>query len=335
MNDAVFSQNIEQWYVNNKRDLPWRRKPTPYRVWLAEIVFQQTQIKQGMGHYNRLLAAYPSVKHLAEASEDDVLKHWEGLGYYTRARNLHKAAKIICKANAFPKSSQEWQSLPGVGPYTAAAIASVCASEPVACVDGNVMRVLARTHAIPNDVRTSSTQKQMRDIANNIIQNAEHPGNFNQGMMELGALICTPTKPLCDQCPVQHQCTRYTNQLDPALFPFKSKPKARQIRHLHFAFASKDTHILLKRNPSKGVWAGLYLLPFTEGKNNPIKPNGVLLKKSKHLLSHQEIHYYIWDIKTWNTFPYSDTEYVLLPLNKSLPAMPTPLKKFIDGLANL
>ncbi len=335
MNDSIFTQNIENWYVNNKRDLPWRHNPKPYLVWLAEIVFQQTQIKQGMGHYKRLVEAFPTVEKLADASEDDVLKLWEGLGYYARARNLHKAAKLIQSNDAFPKTGKEWESLPGIGPYTAAAIASVCANEPIACVDGNVMRVLSRTHAISDDIRAGTTQALMRKIANEKIQFAEHPGNFNQGMMELGAIICTPKKPNCNACPVQHQCALYNNQLDPSLYPFKSKAKPRIKRHLHFAFASNEPFVLLRRNPEKGIWAGLYLLPFNEGKESAFKKTGSLVKKGKHLLSHQEIHYYIWDIKTWKLLPDDHTDYKHAPLDKPLPALPVPLKKFVDAFVNL
>lgn len=330
-----FCQNIENWYVTNKRNLPWRSNPTSYRVWLAEIVFQQTQINQGMGHYKRLIDEFPDVKALANAREDDVLKLWEGLGYYARARNLHKAAKKICAQGHFPQTAQEWEDIPGVGPYTAAAIASVCSDEKIASVDGNVMRVLARTHAIPDDIRSSSTQKEMRIIANKIIDKAESPGNFNQGMMELGALICSAKTPQCNKCPVQNQCLLVKNQLDPGMLPFKSKAKARRVRHLHFAIASEDDFILLERRPNTGIWAGLYQFPCCEGKTPSFEKIGTLVKKNKHLLSHQEIHYYIWDIKEWTALPMNKDDYQTYNTLKPLPALPRPLKKFADEFGYL
>lgn len=331
MNARVFSQNIENWYLANKRNLPWRQDPQPYHVWLAEIVFQQTQIAQGLSYYERLLNAFPTLKALAEADQDEVLKLWEGLGYYSRARNLHRAAIALNENNHFPESAAEWLKLPGVGPYTAAAITSVCFGERVACVDGNVMRVIARTHFIVDDIRKTSTIKMIQGLVDELIKHADHPGNFNQGLMEIGATVCKPTAPQCDRCPLQNQCLFYKSDALPSAVPFKSKPPKRRERHLHFYFSSYASDVYLSKRKEDDIWGGLYVLPFVESKtrNHPTN-NFDLIKKSTHLLTHQKIHYYIWDMKSWRDSPVMLESFSRFNKGDELPALPRPLKQFLE-----
>lgn len=333
MNARVFSQNIENWYLTNKRDLPWRQNPQPYRVWLAEIVFQQTQIAQGLAYYQRLLNAFPTLQSLANAEQDEVLKLWEGLGYYSRARNLHRAAQILNEAGHFPISAAEWLKLPGVGPYTAAAIASVCYGECIACVDGNVMRVIARTHFISDDIRKSSVVKQIQSLVNELVTHADDPGNFNQGLMELGATICKPKSPQCNRCPLQNQCTFYHSDALPGSVPFKSKPQKRKERHLHFFYASQSKDVFLHKRKEDDIWGGLYVLPLMESTDKEWPDNNrgyKLIKKNTHLLTHQKIHYYIWDVVSWSDSPVALDNFSRFIKEDQLPALPRPLKQFLE-----
>ena len=333
MNYLKFSQLIEDWYCTSKRDLPWRHSPEPYKVWLAEIVFQQTRIAQGMGHFLRLIHRFPDVAKLATANEDEVLKLWEGLGYYSRARNLHKAAKMIHRSGDFPTDYASWLAVPGVGPYTAAAISSVCFGEKVAVVDGNVMRVLSRVTLLSDDLRLSRTQDKLMRIADSLVQKTAHPGDLNQGLMELGALICKPQNPDCHVCPVRDLCALYEVGEDPANYPFKSKAPAKKNRHFHFAFASYSNTVLLKRRNAKDIWQGLYQLPLIETESPPFGADAKLIESAHHILTHQKINYYIWDVKKWSELEMDGLEgYAHFDKNSALPALPVPLKKFMDNL---
>jgi A/G-specific adenine glycosylase len=332
MNYPEFSQLIENWYHANRRDLPWRISPEPYNVWLAEIVFQQTRIAQGMGHYMRLLKRFPNVGELAVAKQDEVLKFWEGLGYYTRARNLHKAAQMIHARGSFPGDYATWLSVPGVGPYTAAAIASVCFDEKVSVVDGNVMRVLSRVILSGADLRLPETQANLKSVADTLIQHAIHPGDLNQGVMEVGALICKPRNPDCYACPVSHMCALYIKGADPAKYPYKSKAPEKRVRHLHFAFASGSNTVLLRQRNAKDIWRGLYQLPMIEGSKPPFGQNAKLIENAQHILTHQKINYYIWDVKEWSELEIGVREnYIHFNKCSVLPALPGPLKKFMDN----
>ncbi|TVQ77050.1 MAG: A/G-specific adenine glycosylase [Flavobacteriales bacterium] len=318
---------LENWYAENKRPLPWRSNPEPYRVWLAEIVFQQTRIQQGMGHYLRILERFPNVEALAQAHEDEVLKLWEGLGYYSRGRNLLKAAKIISTLGEFPTSATEWQKLPGVGPYTSAAISSVVNNEKIALVDGNVSRVLARVFLIDDDIRSSKTQKELQHLAQKIIDQTDQPGNINQALMELGALICSPKKPKCPVCPINNHCELLLHKEDPNKFPYKSPPPPKTQRDFHWLWASESNYLLLKKRNESDIWQGLFELPSLQ---NPKKkyPAAKIIHKGTHILSHQRIQYYIWDIKKWESIPQ---EFKAFALNEELPALPRPLQKFFEN----
>src|SRR5215212_5496516 len=205
-----FTADLLNWYDAHAADLPFRRTHDPYRIWLSEIMLQQTQVTTVIPYFERFLARFPTVESLAAAPLDDVLKLWEGLGYYSRARNLHRAAQHIVTDHGahFPTTAIELQALPGIGRYTAGAIASIAYNEPVAVLDGNVMRVLTRLYDIADDIAAPATQKRLWTLAESLVP-PDHPGNFNQAMMELGRTICKPRQPLCAACPVSAHCLAF------------------------------------------------------------------------------------------------------------------------------
>ena len=218
-----FSNHIRDWYNSNKRDLPWRNTTDPYSIWLSEIILQQTRVTQGLSYYLKFIDRYPTVHNLADADENDVLKTWQGLGYYSRARNLHFSAKYISKTlnGTFPSSSDELKKLKGVGEYTAAAIASFCYKEPVAVLDGNVFRVLSRYFGISTPIDSTNGKKEFKELAAECLNN-QFPDEHNQAIMEFGALQCTPKSPSCSGCPLSVNCVAYNDDLVSQL-PLKSK----------------------------------------------------------------------------------------------------------------
>jgi len=250
------------WYRAHQRALPWRASADPYKVWLSEIMLQQTRVDQALPYYLRFTQAFPTVQALARADLQQVLLCWEGLGYYSRCRNLHKAAGIIALRPPphFPDRYEEWITLPGVGPYTAAAISSICYHQPKAVVDGNVIRVVSRYLGISSDVRQASTQKQIQGHVDAWIDPAQ-PGAFNQAMMELGATVCTPHKPGCDRCPLSEQCVAYHTLRVEAL-PYKSS-KAPIPEHAIVVGIIRDSrgHILISKRPANKMLGGLWEFP--------------------------------------------------------------------------
>jgi len=254
-------RSLLAWFRREQRDLPWRRTRDPYSVWLCEILLQQTRVDQGTPYYERFLAAFPTVESLAQASEDEVLKLWEGLGYYTRARNLLKAARIVVqeRGGAFPQCAAEWRELPGVGRYTAGAIASIAFGERVAVLDGNVKRVLSRLFDIEDCVDDARTQDQLWSIAEALVPPGA-PGDFNQGMMELGARICLPRNPRCPTCPLGNVCVAHeagTQDQRPVRRPKKEAPH----HEVAIAVLCKNGWYLLGKRPAKGLLGGLWEFP--------------------------------------------------------------------------
>ena len=230
----AFSQPILLWYAEYGRDLPWRRTRDPYAVWLSEIILQQTRVAQGTAYWQRFLERFPTVESLADASEDEVLRLWEGLGYYSRARNLHAAAGQIVALGHFPDTLEEIRALKGVGNYTAAAIGSICFGIPAAVLDGNVYRVLARYYGIATPVGTTQAQKEFQALAGQLLP-VDEPAAFNQGMMDFGATQCTPANPDCMNCPLQGSCNAFrTGRV--ALLPVKKAPAAVKERHLNYVY---------------------------------------------------------------------------------------------------
>jgi len=260
-----FSNTLIKWYLQNKRDLPWRNTQDPYCVWLSEIILQQTRVAQGLPYYQAFVAAFPSVHHLAQAAEQDVLKLWQGLGYYSRARNLHQAAQYISTElnGEFPKNYQDLLQIKGVGTYTAAAIASFCYNEAVPVVDGNVFRVLSRYLGVPTDIVLASTKKEFSALAAELMPQHE-PAIFNQALMEFGALQCVPKSPNCVACVFQNSCSALA-QNKVASLPYKSKKNKVTERHLNYLVFHDDVqHSIIQKRMGKGIWQNLYEFPCIE-----------------------------------------------------------------------
>jgi len=249
------------WYRANARDLPWRRTHDPYRIWLSEVLLQQTRVETVLPYYARFTAAFPTVRELAAAREDRVLKLWEGLGYYTRARNLLRAAKAIVDGygGRFPRTAREWQRLPGVGRYTANAIASIAFGERAPVLDGNVKRVLARLFNIGRNIDEARTQKLLWAVAERLVP-PRVPGEFNQAMMELGARVCTPRAPRCEQCPLRHSCEARALGCQSHL-PRRRAKKPLPHRHIVAAAIEKNGRFLLGKRPPSGLLGGLWEFP--------------------------------------------------------------------------
>jgi len=249
------------WFEADARDLPWRKTSDPYKVWLSEVILQQTRVDQGLPYYERFVEAFPTVEALASASEDAVLKRWEGLGYYTRARNLHKAAKTVVDVygGVLPRAPEALQLLPGVGKYTAGAIASIAFGARAPVVDGNVKRVLARLFNIEESIDDSETEKALWGIADALVP-ADRPGDFNQAMMELGARICVPKSPDCAACPVAAQCQARRAGVQRER-PVRNAKKAVPHKEIVIAAIENDGKFLLGKRPPTGLLGGLWEFP--------------------------------------------------------------------------
>ena len=293
-----FSKKILDWYAFNKRSLPWRDIQDPYRIWISEIILQQTRIVQGYDYYLRFLKRFPDVQTLAKASEDEVLQQWEGLGYYSRARNLHAAAQTIASLGSFPKSYEAIRQLKGVGDYTAAAISSFAYGLPTAVVDGNVYRVLARYFGIETPIDTAAGKQQFRELAQ-LLLDVNQPGEYNQALMDFGALQCTPKKPHCNDCPLLDTClAKAKKQVD--LFPFKSKRMQVKTRYFVYLYVRCQGKIFLHHRDKGDIWQGLYEPPLFEF-DHPVEFDEVvktanlsrgaqyrlLAKGLKHVLTHR------------------------------------------------
>jgi len=253
-----FAAALLNWYPRHRRDLPWRHTRDPYVIWLSEVILQQTRVKQGLPYYLDFVTTYPTVQDLAAAPQDEVLRHWQGLGYYSRARNMHHTAQQVVQeyGGQFPGSYLELLKLRGVGQYTAAAIASFAYDEQVAVLDGNVFRVLARVFGLTQDIAAPASRKVFQQLADTLIP-AEQPAEFNQAIMEFGAIQCTPAKPDCLFCPLQQQCFAFQHGMVQEL-PVKSKAKVARTRYFHYlVLRHTDTVYLRKRGP-KDIWEGLY-----------------------------------------------------------------------------
>jgi len=263
-------EKIGAWYQENGRALPWRATDNPYFIWLSEIMLQQTRVAQGLPYWERFIATFPTVQHLAAAPLDDVIKLWEGLGYYSRARNLHKAAQMVCDdfKGRFPDNYQDLITLPGIGPYTAAAISSICFNENRAVVDGNVVRVLSRLLEIPHQYDTAANKRLYDNAALQLISQSDHKGNHNQAMMELGATICTPKQFDCSACPWQSRCAAHKHGTQ-ELFPPPKKRAKLKVRHFHYVLLRVDNKLAIRQRTGKDVWQGLYELPFIESEESP------------------------------------------------------------------
>lgn len=305
-----FTYMVHQWYAVFKRDLPWRNTRDPYFIWLSEIILQQTRVNQGMAYYSRFTKEFPTVSDLANATEDQVLKLWQGLGYYSRARNLHYTARQIDQQyqGKFPATYHGLLSLKGIGQYTAAAIASIANGEEVPVVDGNVFRVLSRYFGITQPIDTSAGKKVFMELAKDLIKGT-HPGMHNQALMEFGALQCTPTNPDCPQCPLNSRCFASLNGQQGNL-PVKSKKIKQRIRYFNYFVLIYNDSTWLRKRVDNDIWRNLYEFPMVETLTDlPIETlfsvsevktllnDGFVIEKTTdwkvHLLTHQKIYYRI------------------------------------------
>jgi A/G-specific adenine glycosylase len=274
---SFFAKQVLQWHATNPRPLPWDGGPRdPYHIWISEIIMQQTRIEQGAAYYLRFVNLFPSVRALADAHPDEVIRAWQGLGYYSRARNIHKAAThIVHELNGvFPTTYDGLLKLPGVGPYSAAAIASFAYALPYPVVDGNVKRVIARFAGITSSIDEAVTHKEIESVASSFM-GKEPPGIFNQAIMNFGALVCKPANPDCTACPLSGKCFALRNDLVGQL-PARTKKKSNTIRHFHFIVLHWRGKFLLERRSGKDIWQGLYAPPVME-RNSERTPTGRLL----------------------------------------------------------
>lgn len=310
----IFSKTLTCWYSNNKRNLPWRETQEPYKIWLSEIILQQTQVKQGLPYYEAFVNTYPTVFELAKAKESEVLKLWQGLGYYSRARNLHATAKYVAYTlrGKFPNNYKELLKLKGIGDYTASAIASICFNETSAVVDGNVYRVLSRYFGIDTPINSSKGAKEFKALAQELIDRKD-PATFNQAIMEFGATQCKPKNPDCMFCPFNDTCVAYNKGKIDEL-PVKLKKLKVKQRYFNFlVFLSEDKQTLLEKREGKGIWQNLYQFPLIETKQNleyetfleVVKEHPLLKDKlfniiqyndtpKVHKLSHQHLNTTFW-----------------------------------------
>lgn len=258
-------EKIVLWYEQQGRRLPWRETQNPYFIWISEVILQQTRIEQGTGYYHRFIGRFPDVQTLAEAEIDEVLKYWEGLGYYSRARNLHAAAKQIMHTYGgyFPEHHTELIKLKGIGPYSARAIGSFAFGNVVAVLDGNVFRVVSRLLNDDSPIDMPATRKAFQAVLDDWIKDV-NPSHFNQGMMDLGAMVCTPTSPKCPSCPLQAHCLAYQAQTVASLPRKQNKLKRTTRHHLFYWVRNAQNQTAIRRRPSEGLWGGLYELPNVE-----------------------------------------------------------------------
>jgi A/G-specific adenine glycosylase len=253
--------NLLKWFHANARNLPWRKNRTPYAVWVSEIMLQQTQVATVVPYFNRFMKRFPTVETLARAKQDTVLKHWEGLGYYSRGRNLHKAAKLIVSdyGGQLPDTLDELQNIPGIGRYTAGAIASIAFNRPAPILDGNVIRVLCRLFCIEGNPKDDVTKKQLWQLAETLVH-TKHPGDFNEAMMELGAMVCTPKNPLCPNCPLKNHCQAMKTGRQTEL-PFKQKQAPLPHYTIVVGIVFKDDKILIDKRRQNALLGGLWEFP--------------------------------------------------------------------------
>jgi A/G-specific adenine glycosylase len=306
LNKEAFVGRILDWYGHSKRDLPWRNTRDPYIIWLSEIILQQTRVAQGLPYFEKFLEKYPDVQSFASAPLDEILRMWQGLGYYSRARNMHICAnQIVDQCNGeFPANSAELSKLKGIGSYTAAAIASFAFDEPVAVVDGNVFRVLSRYFGISEDINSTLGKKQFQALANTLIPK-EHPGDYNQAIMEFGALQCVPVNPDCSTCPLQVGCFAYARNMVGDLPVKVNKTKIKE-RFFIYGHVMCGDYLVVKQRGEGDIWQGLHDFPLVETAQLPqkewieshvfaeLREFGTLVVEDeshwfKHILTHQRI----------------------------------------------
>lgn len=325
---TTFQTTLLAWHSGHHRPLPWKGISNPYLIWLSEIILQQTRVEQGLPYYEKFKAAFPTIQDMAEAEEDKVMKLWEGLGYYSRARNMHATAKYIAfeLGGVFPSTYEDIRALKGVGPYTAAAIASFAYQLPHAVVDGNVYRVLARYFGIAEPVDTTTGKKLFAELAQSLLD-GNQPGKYNQAIMDFGANCCTPKLPQCNNCPFQTHCKAF-NQDSIAIFPVKLKKIKKRTRYFNFLILQQGEQVLINKRLEKDIWQNLYEFPLIETASGDLDFKTLLdnsdwgklingttyeltskSKSYKQQLTHQLIYATFWEIKLsepWDLASFSN-----------------------------
>ena len=328
---VALADTLISWYEDHKRDLPWRGEPDPYKIWVSEIILQQTRVQQGWDYYLRFIDNFPDVKALAEADEDWVLKVWQGLGYYSRARNMHAAAREIMEKHGghFPNEYDKILSLKGIGNYTAAAISSIAFGLPYPAVDGNVIRIVSRIFGICDDVTQPAVVKKITAICEMEIDR-KRPGVFNQAAMDFGAIQCVPRNPNCDECPFQSSCYAYNNHLVDIL-PVKKKKAESKHRYFHYTVYLSDNQTIIEKRTGSDIWRNMYQFPLTETNSEEYadKP----LFSIREVLSHQIIHAAFY-VKTVKKLPKLSQNQLVIPFDdmEKYP-MPKIMTEFLKYLA--
>lgn len=299
-----FTNTILQWFHENGRALPWRETNDAYAIWLSEIILQQTRVEQGRPYWERFMQRWPTVEALAAAKEDEVLRQWQGLGYYSRARNLHHAARQVVEMGAFPSTLEGIKSLKGVGDYTAAAIGSIAFGLPAAVVDGNVYRVLARHFGVATPVNTTEGKKEFTALAQSLLP-GDKASAFNQAMMDFGAIQCTPQHPQCRPCPLQESCVAWREgRVD--VLPVKVRRLKVKERHLTYVYIRYDGQTAIRRRPEGDIWQGLYEPWLTD----TVPAGAVLLRQNvKHVLTHRVVYADFWLWQPEGRRPALPTDY--------------------------
>jgi A/G-specific adenine glycosylase len=333
----VFSVKLISWYRRHKRDLPWRETKEPYSVWVSEIILQQTRVDQGMAYYFRFMDTFPDTAALADAPIDQVLKVWQGLGYYSRARNMHHAARQIMDVfgGRFPTNYNDLITLKGIGSYTAAAISSIAFNEPQAVLDGNVFRFLARHFGIATPIDSTRGKKEFAALASSLLPK-DDPGTFNQAMMEFGALVCRPINPACSDCEFMHSCKARAEGLTGNL-PVKEKQTTVRERFLHFfIYRDPNDHTLLIKRTGKDIWEGLYQFPHLESNSVAYQPEDDLKLVNVsdpiiHQLTHQRIYARFWHIQSSELPVIEDAITVSIEDVDSFP-LPRLISRYLENL---
>lgn len=342
-----FSKKLLEWYNPSTRNLPWKLTNDAYKIWLSEIILQQTRVEQGTPYYLAFIQKYPTVKKLATAPLDDVLKLWEGLGYYSRARNLHVAAKQVMELHHghFPTTYENIIALKGIGNYTAAAIASFAYNLPHAVVDGNVYRVLSRVFGIETPIDTTEGKKQFEQLAHQLLDK-KNPAIYNQAIMDFGALVCKPQNPLCVQCPFSSECKAL--ELDKiSLLPIKAKKLIKTERHFHYFVLHDAESIFIKQRIGKDIWNGLFEFPVEEANGQWSIENSMILSKINHqpstvdqslvykqTLTHQFINAHFYEIKL-QKLPELDISYQKIQKKSILYyAFPKIVRSYLEDRLN-
>lgn len=341
----TFSKTLIDWYANNARELPWRQTKDPYLIWISEIILQQTRVDQGLPYYWSFVKSFPNVLKLHQASEDQVLKLWQGLGYYSRARNMKIAAKqIVVNFNgAFPTNYKDIIGLKGIGPYTAAAIASLAFNLPHAVVDGNVYRVLSRYYGIDLAINSTEGQKKFNELAHEVME-TKNIGTYNQAIMEFGALYCKPQNPDCDHCPLSSACeAKSSNRV--SQLPVKLKKLNIKNRYLNFFLLSNGNEILIEKRDYLNIWKGLYQLPMIETEE-PITEKALLehenfvsllngqkfevfsIQEMQHKLTHRLLFIRFYHLKVEDLSLFSYQKVKISELGSY--AFPKPIEKFLE-----